>query len=286
MDTAKGAAITVGKPSPINQYMADIYTGPPLDRTVKLVQVPTTSGTCAEASRTILVMDTQRDIKAQIISQRNKADYVLYDPLLTLGVPPYLTAVTGMDALSHAVDALGSNNRNHWSYKNCGYAIDLIWHGLPKAMEKPGDIEARSDLLFASYLALTGECLGNSGHPMAHAIGGLYHNIPHGHICGWTSPIAMYNGRENCAESIRLIASKIDLDLKSETLAKDVRNAMIQFARSIGLKPPAEMGCDRESIVRLAPIGLRDPILTTADPPVDLEQMKILLGQVYDQELI
>jgi alcohol dehydrogenase class IV len=96
----------------------------------------------------------------------------------------------------------------------------------------------------------------------------------------------MYNGRENCAESIRLIASKMDLDLKSDTLAKDVRSAMIQFARSIGLKPPAEMGCDRESIVRLAPIALRDPILTTADPPVNLEQMKILLAQVYDQEVI
>jgi len=145
------------------------------------VAVNTTAGTASEMTRFCIITDTSRKVKMAIVDWRVTPSIALDDPLLMMGMPPALTAATGMDALTHAVEAYVSTIATPMTDACAEQAITLIATFLRRAVANGRDIEARERMCFAQYLA--GMAFNNASlghvHAMAHQLGGFY-DLPHG----------------------------------------------------------------------------------------------------------
>ena len=177
-DAGKGIAIVASNGGKIHDYEG-------LDKSRKalppLIAVNTTAGTASEMTRFCIITDTSRRVKMAIIDWRVTPLVAINDPLLMAGMPPFLTACTGMDALTHAVEAYVSTNATPVTDACALKAIDLVAKSLRPAVANGADMEARDQMAYAEYLA--GMAFNNASlghvHAMAHQLGGLY-DLPHG----------------------------------------------------------------------------------------------------------
>ncbi|WP_054950818.1 iron-containing alcohol dehydrogenase [Numidum massiliense] len=146
-----------------------------------IVCVNTTAGTASEVTRHCVITNTKKKIKFVVVSWRNTPLVSINDPELMVGKPPALTAATGMDALTHAVESYVSLGANPVTDASAIQAIKLISNNLRQAVAYGKNIDARENMAHASLLA--GMAFNNAGlgyvHAMAHQLGGLY-DIPHG----------------------------------------------------------------------------------------------------------
>ena len=180
MDTAKSINILIGEGAddfrPFAEQGALWEGAKPLPPHLVF---PTTAGTGSEVTNAIVVLDVEAKVKHQVTHPFN-ADIAMLDPELTVKLPPKITAFTGMDALTHAIEGVTSSGAQPISDALGLHAIRLIMKYLPRAVENPEDIEARGNMLIASTLA--GMCFGNSMtgavHATAHALGAHY-GVPH-----------------------------------------------------------------------------------------------------------
>lgn len=143
--------------------------------------VPTTAGTGSETTLAAVVTDPQTHEKNAVNDPCIRPKYAVLDPELTVGLPPHITSTTGMDALTHAVEAYIGHSNTKDTAKKAEMAVDLIYKNLEKAYQNGGDIEARSNMLLASFyagVAFTRAYVGYV-HAIAHNLGGLY-GVPHG----------------------------------------------------------------------------------------------------------
>jgi alcohol dehydrogenase len=177
-DCGKGVGLVVANGGTIHDYEGvDQSTNamPPY------VAVNTTAGTASEMTRFCIITDTSRKVKMAIVDWRVTPGIALDDPLLMMGMPPALTAATGMDALTHAVEAYVSTIATPMTDSAAEKAIELIAQHLRPAVANGGDIVAREGMCFAQYLA--GMAFNNASlghvHAMAHQLGGFY-DLPHG----------------------------------------------------------------------------------------------------------
>lgn len=146
-----------------------------------LIAVPTTAGTGSETTLAAVITDAETRHKYAINDFPLIPKYALLDPKVTLGLPPFLTATTGMDALTHAVEAYIGNSTTAGTRKNARRAVKLIFENLDIAYQDGQNIEARQNMLRASYYAgcaFTKSYVGYV-HAVAHSLGGEY-NVPHG----------------------------------------------------------------------------------------------------------
>lgn len=145
------------------------------------IAVPTTAGTGSEVTLVAVVADTQKHAKLSFTSYKLVPHVAILDPTLTSSLPPKLTATTGMDALTHAIEAYTSIQKNPVSDAFASKAIELIAANLPRACAQGDDADARTNLALASLLA--GASFSNAMvgivHAIGHSLGGLCH-IPHG----------------------------------------------------------------------------------------------------------
>jgi len=180
MDAAKGAAARVVKPrKSVNQLGGLLRV---LKRLPPFIAIPTTAGTGSETTIAALITDTDTHHKYAIMDLSLIPRYAILDPELTVGLPPSITSTTGMDALTHAIEAYLC-----WTYntrESIQFALDavkIIFENLEKVYTNGNNIEARQAMLLASYkagFAFTRAGVGNI-HAIAHTLGGLY-NTPHG----------------------------------------------------------------------------------------------------------
>lgn len=143
--------------------------------------IPSTAGTASEVSRSVVISDDETGMKHGIGNMEMMPDIAICDPEVTCSMPPRITAETGMDALTHAVEALASNRANYIGNVLASQAALDIMHYLPQAYKNGRDIEVREKMMNASMaagLAFTNVSLGIV-HSMAHTLGGFFH-IPHG----------------------------------------------------------------------------------------------------------
>ncbi len=155
------------------------------------VAIPTTSGTGAEATKTAVVINNNNQLKKSLYHTSMIADIVILDPTLTVELPKKITSATGMDALSHAIESYVSLNASPMTEMYGLKAMTLINENLEKACEEPSNLEARSGMMLASYLAGCAITAGiGIAHIMAQPLGGEYH-IPHGDACSIFLPYAM-----------------------------------------------------------------------------------------------
>lgn len=134
-----------------------------------LLAVPTTAGTGAETNGFAVLTDPQRHRKVYVGDHRTVPTAAVLDPALTIGVPAAVTASTGMDALTHALESLASRNTNPIAATEALRTVELVFAHLPRACERPEDLAARGAMLLAAHLA--GRALTATGLGVAHAIG-------------------------------------------------------------------------------------------------------------------
>jgi alcohol dehydrogenase class IV len=166
MDLGKSVAAIAGAAAPASHY--GLCANPFPATRLLCVCVPTTSGTGSEATRTAVLSDAAH-AKVWLWGHALKADAILLDPALTVGLPAQLTAATGIDALVHAIEA--STNRNAYAANDlyCHEAIRLVVRHLARAVSTPGDLAARGGLQWAATYAGIG--IDNCGTAIAHNIG-------------------------------------------------------------------------------------------------------------------
>jgi alcohol dehydrogenase len=179
-DCGKGIGIVATNGGNIRDYEG-------VDRSSKamppFIAVNTTAGTASEMTRFCIITDTSRKVKMAIVDWRVTPNVAIDDPLLMKGMPPALTAATGMDALTHAVEAYVSTIATPVTDACALKAIELIAANLRAAVANGKDMEARDKMCYAQYLA--GMAFNNASlghvHAMAHQLGGFY-DLPHG-VC-------------------------------------------------------------------------------------------------------
>jgi len=177
-DCGKGIGLVIANGGKIHDFEGVDKSSNPMP---PYVAVNTTAGTASEMTRFCIITDTSRKVKMAIVDWRVTPGIALDDPLLMMGMPPALTAATGMDALTHAVEAYVSTIATPMTDSAAEKAIELIAKHLRPAVANGQDIEAREGMCFAQYLA--GMAFNNASlghvHAMAHQLGGFY-DLPHG----------------------------------------------------------------------------------------------------------
>ncbi len=179
LDTAKLIASLMDQPFTVQDLLDD--TSLLNSRKKGLILIPTTAGTGSEVTPNSIVLDERTSVKVGIVNFHFIPDTVILDPNLTITLPPALTASTGMDALSHALECYTSNKANPISDTFAMKASVMIFRNLQKAFKNPHDLEARGQMLLAASfagLAITGS--GTTAvHALSYPLGGRY-RIPHG----------------------------------------------------------------------------------------------------------
>ncbi len=177
-DCGKGVGLVVANGGKIHDFEGVDKSTKPMP---PYVAVNTTAGTASEMTRFCIITDTSRKVKMAIVDWRVTPGIALDDPLLMMGMPPALTAATGMDALTHAVEAFVSTIATPMTDSAAEKAIELVAKHLRPAVANGNDIVAREGMCFAQYLA--GMAFNNASlghvHAMAHQLGGFY-DLPHG----------------------------------------------------------------------------------------------------------
>jgi alcohol dehydrogenase class IV len=234
--------------------------------------VPTTAGTGAEGSNGSVIYNDEAGIKGGIVAPYLDADIAVLDAQLTLGLPPGLTASTGMDAMTHALEGLASPNANPFTDAHCMISAQLIQKYLPRAVANGQDIEARSQMLSASCMAVNGYLAGLNATPVhncAHAFGALYH-IPHGDANGVFLPIVMETLPELYIPQAERLAQGMNMQPNGKTgdaLLEDVIGNIRQLQQDTGCATDLsrwEVSADRMEEIVMAvatdPIAVFYPI--------------------------
>jgi alcohol dehydrogenase class IV len=214
MDSAKGINILIGEGTDDFQPLADRAAlwddAKPLPPHIVF---PTTAGTASEVTHAIVALDVNARVKLQITHPYN-ADIAMLDPELTVKLPPKITAFTGMDALTHAIEGVTSTSVSPIGDALGLHAIRLIFKYLPIAVNEPENINARGHMLIASTLA--GMCFGNTMtgavHATAHALGAHY-GIPHGLANGIMLPVVMEFNVEEAADRYMMVADAMGINV-------------------------------------------------------------------------
>lgn len=219
IDCAKGVGARIARPKKtLNKMKGVLKVG---RRIPLLVAVPTTAGTGSEGTLAAVITDPRTHNKYAINDVNLIPHIAVHDPLLTAGLPPHLTATTGMDALTHAVEAYIGRSNTRETKKLALDAVRLIFDNLEKAYKDGNDLEARLNMLKASYyagLAFTRAYVGNV-HAIAHTFGGFY-NIPHGFANAVILPVVLKAYGKKAQKKLAELADLVGLSEAGETTEK------------------------------------------------------------------
>jgi len=222
------------------------------------IAVNTTAGTASEMTRFCIITDTSRKVKMAIVDWRVTLNVAIDDPLLMVGMPPALTAATGMDALTHAVEAYVSTMATPVTDACALKAIELVAGYLRAAVANGQDMEARDKMCYAQYLA--GMAFNNASlghvHAMAHQLGGFY-DLPHG----------------VCNAILLPHVSRFNLIAKMERFA-DIAVAMGENIEGLSTRAAAEVALDAIGTLSAdigIPSGLKELGVSKDDLPIMAE---------------
>ncbi|MDO5116302.1 MAG: iron-containing alcohol dehydrogenase [Synergistaceae bacterium] len=246
IDCAKSTALLMTNPLPLHQYVGkDIVP----NNTVPIFTIPTTAGTGSEVTSGSIILFDDTGKKGGILSKRLIATCAIVDPELLLTLPPSLTAATGMDALSHAIEAFTNINASLQSDMWCKQAISLIGKNLRRAFFKGDDIDARRGMSLAATsagMALLGSgCAGS--HAMAYSIENKYHTM-HGKANASMLPAVM---RFNAPAALEKYATVAEL-LGENISGLSMHEAAYKASEAV------QKLCDDLSIPRISAYGVTE----------------------------
>lgn len=243
IDCAKGIGVVISNGSFILDYEGIDRVAVPMP---PLICIPTTGGTSADLSQFAIITNSAERVKIAVISKSVVPDVALVDPFTLTTMDPYLTACTGMDVLSHAIEAYVSNAASPITDLHALEAIRLVTSSLQRTVTVPDDLESRGNMMLASMqagLAFSNASLG-SVHAMAHSLGG-YKDLPHGECNALLLPHVIDYNFPRVPERFRRIADALGFSPCGLTDA-EVRSTLIDGI--VGLR--RECGIDGTLIKR------------------------------------
>ena len=228
-----------------------------------IVAIATTAGTSAEVTINYVITDEETHIKMIMVDRNTLASITVNDPELMLSKPAGLTAATGMDALTHAMEAVVANGAIDVTDATALYAIKQIFEYLPRAVKNGQDIEAREQMCYACFLngiAFSNAGLGNV-HAMAHQLGGLY-DLPHGVCNAMLLPIVEEENAKHAPEKFRVMAETIGMDVEGKTdqeCVDYVIGKVKELSETVGIpKSLSELGVENPDFETLAENSMKD----------------------------
>ena len=262
MDTAKSVGVEVAHGGSIVEYE---YGGTPITtRIPPLVAVPTTAGTGSEATLWAVITDPERKIKFNVGGTPLIGAHVaLIDPELMLGLPPAITAATGMDALSHAIECYTCDYHQPFNDAVALLAIELVGRWLRVAYEEGGNLEARTNMAHAATLGglAYGTESAGAAHAMSQSAGGV-HECPHGALTARVlGPVCEYNAPA-APELYARIAQGLGVDVHGvPTLDAALLGVeeVYRLTDDVGIPTMEELGFSEAEIPMLAQIAYEDP---------------------------
>jgi alcohol dehydrogenase len=275
IDSAKAA-------SAVARYGGTILDYEGLDRVpgpgIPVVAIPTTAGTGSEVTLWAIVTDTVRQFKAPIGSFHLAPKVALVDPLMTLTLPAELTASTGIDALTHAIEAYTARCCNPVSDALVLYAIELISTHLERAATRGDDLEARSAMMLGSLLAGMG--FGNADtaavHSMAEALGAVF-DVAHGTANAIFLPVVMAHNAPASLERTARIGTAMGLDTEGLALGAAATAAVAavrDLTKRLGIPSLADVGITAADLPKLAATAMMNT--GTPDNPVEMTETSFL----------
>ena len=228
-----------------------------------LIAVNTTAGTASEVTRHCVLTNLETKLKFVIVNWRNVPLVSFNDPMMMLGIPAGLTAATGMDALTHAIESYVSVDANPVTDAVAMQAIKLCASNLRQAVANGQDVKARENMAYASLLAGMAFNNGNLGyvHAMAHQLGGQY-DMPHGVANAMLLPVVeeynIISNTQKFADIAEFMGENIEGLSVMDAAAKAVE-AMRRLAKDVGIPSSLkEMGVKEEDFELMAINALND----------------------------
>ncbi len=281
MDTGKAIGIIINNPE-----FADVRSlegvAPTKNRTVFTIAVPTTAGTAAEATINYVITDVEKKRKFVCVDVNDIPDVAIVDPDMMSTMPRGLTAATGMDALTHAIEGY-TTAAAAWELADCLNleAVKLIAANLRKAVNN--DPEGREAMALGQFV--TGMAFSNVGlgiaHSMAHTLGAVY-DTPHGVACAMMLPIVMEYNQEHTGDKFKYIAQAMGVDtagMDQAAYRKAAIDAVRQLSVDVGIPTRLE-AMKEEDLEFLAQSAAADACAPGNPRAASVEDFKVLFRKI------
>jgi len=284
MDAAKGIGVMATNPGKITDYRGRDKVKAKM---VPMIAIATTAGTASEISRSAVITDTRRTDKIIVKDEKVRPNVAVCDPLLTVSMPPSVTASSGMDALTHAIEGYVSRECQPMTEMVALRAVELISKSLPIAFVNGKDIAARTGMMLGQLLA--GMSFSNAStcsvHGLARPLGAYFH-VPH----GLSNAMFLAEGMEYtlpaCPQKYAKIALAMGENISGLTV-NEAAEKSVAFVRKLRktLKVPTivEFGIDREKYLQLAPQLAEDGIASGSHNLNPRTPSKEELIEIYKQ---
>lgn len=251
IDAMKAIGAMITNEGDITDYLGKVIP----NKLPKMVAIPTTAGTGSEATQFTIISDTKNNIKMLLKGPSLMPDLAVIDPVFTLTAPKSVTSATGLDALTHAIEAYTSRKSQALSDTFAISAVKRIFKNLPIAYEKGNDINARSEMAIGALEA--GIAFNNSSvtivHGMSRPIGALFH-VPHGLSNAMLLKDCLEFAKEGCVERLNDLAKAIGINAKDENEGADL---FVEAVKDL---------CDRLNIMTIEEFGIeREEFLSNLD---------------------
>jgi choline dehydrogenase len=286
MDTAKSVGVEAAHGGSIVDYE---YGSTPITKRIPpLVAVPTTAGTGSEATLWAVITDPDRKIKFNVGGTPLIGAHVaLVDPELMLGLPPAITAATGMDALSHAIECYTCDYHQPFNDAVALLAIELVGRWLRVAYDDGGNVEARTAMAHAATLGglAYGTESAGAAHAMSQSAGGV-HECPHGALTARVlGPVCEFNAPA-APELYARVAQGLGVDVHGvPTLDAALLGVeeVYRLTDDVGIPTMAELGFSEEEIPMLARIAYEDPQTIGNPREVDVEAYEDIYRNAFSR---
>ncbi len=287
IDVAKAVSILSangGRIQDYNGYNKSKKPGTPI------IAVNTTAGTGSECTRAYVVTDEEEKTKLLMVDTNCLAHIALDDPMLMVGMPPSLTAATGIDALTHAIEAYICNTHTPYTDALALESIRLVSGALRRAVTDGSDMDARTDMCWAEYMA--GLSFSNAGlglvHGIAHQLGG-YYNIPHGLANAIMLPRVLEYNRPYCMGRLAAVAQamgeKVD-HMTVDQASKQAIEAVRRLIDDVKIPPLCDTKFDLKDIDVLAEHALEDTSTLTNVVRPTRDDVKTIIAKTYYEGIV
>ncbi|WP_162652792.1 iron-containing alcohol dehydrogenase [Lentilitoribacter sp. Alg239-R112] len=269
LDLAKVIALMAGQTRPLWDFedVDDWWTRADADAIAPIVAVPTTAGTGSEVGRASIITKSDSQEKKIIFHPKLLPTVVICDPELTVGMPQFLTAGTGLDAFAHCVEAYSSP---HYHPMSQGIALEgmrLVKEYLPRAYADGTDIEARAHMMSAAAMGATAFQKGLGAiHALSHPIGAIYHTH-HGTTNAVCMPAVLQFNKDAIEERFNSAAAYLDIEggFSGFCTYVDDLNASMKIPKTL-----SELGIENPDMDRLVKGALADP--STGGNPIEMNE--------------
>jgi alcohol dehydrogenase class IV len=269
LDLGKLVAFMAGQTRPVWDFedIGDAWTRANADAIAPVIAIPTTAGTGSEVGRAGVLTDPSTQTKKVIFHPGMLPGIVICDPALTVGLPPVITAGTGMDALAHCLEAYCAPGYHPMAEGVAVEGIRLVFENLPNVMSDGSDLTARGHMMTAAAMGATAFQKGLGGmHALSHPIGSLF-NTHHGMTNAVVMPYVLGFNRPAIEEKIERLARWLDIDGGFDGFLA----AVLQLRARVGVPPTlAGLGVNDSKTERIATMAIHDP--TAAGNPVPLTE--------------